>query len=259
MRALAISLFIVVIAASYTISAQTTEQANPDGISDAYKFPLRPGMPEWKELKSHAEMLEACQIPDQLLANMSTEGLVRTCLTYPMAYDFLAFHSVARGINSVISRFNGLQELLRRPDAAVALLSAYKKMDPATTPDCGRVDKRPCRFQFMYVEMLLSQEPILSSLTKDEKRSLLEVCRAKYAFKQNDANYGMIHFVAIGHLMSNILLSAAYAPFQRKYKENADLRSFLDGAPHRDRDALDEIIASVDRYLETTVREEGKR
>lgn len=52
--------------------------------SGVYNWPLRPGMPEWKDLKTHDEMLEALKIPAKTLQKMTTKNLALTCLSYPL-------------------------------------------------------------------------------------------------------------------------------------------------------------------------------
>ena len=47
--------------------------------SGVYNWPLKPGMPQWKELKTHDEMLEVLQIPAETLQKMTTNDLARTC------------------------------------------------------------------------------------------------------------------------------------------------------------------------------------
>ncbi len=55
--------------------------------------------------------------------------MVSTVLDYPLLLDALAFNNVQEGFELVASRFNGLTELIRRPDAGAALLNRYGAMD----------------------------------------------------------------------------------------------------------------------------------
>ena len=57
------------------------------GISDKYIFPIRPGMEEWAQLKSHKEMVDVCQIPESILNDMCTIGLVDTYYDYPLLFS----------------------------------------------------------------------------------------------------------------------------------------------------------------------------
>jgi len=92
----------------------------------SYNWPLKPGMPEWKELKTHKEMLEVLQIPNEILIKMDTKDLAHTCLNYPLFSDIWAFNNLQYGMDRAISGFNGLQELIERDDAGIELLAIYK-------------------------------------------------------------------------------------------------------------------------------------
>ncbi len=86
-------------------------------ITEAYQYPIVPGMPEWSQFNSLDEMIEACKIPKDILRNMSTDALIETVINYPLAINMLAFDSPQDGFDSVDSYFDGLQELRNRPDA----------------------------------------------------------------------------------------------------------------------------------------------
>ena len=258
MKALVICLIIIAIAASYPVGALSTEQQASDGVSDAYIFPLRPGMPEWKELKSHAEMLAACQIPEELLAKMSTEGLVRTCLNYPMAYDAFAYDSFQTGLKSVIASFNGLQELITRPNVGSVLLRAYKDMDPLNLPDCGYTARNVCRFQFMYIELLLAEDAVIAGMGANDRRALLEESYRKYVSKRSDSTYALIELGPSAFLMSTILLTDGFEPYRAMSEENEELRTFIEGGLLRSGPVLKDIADSVEQFLVKPLEKEGQ-
>jgi hypothetical protein len=61
--------------------------------SDAYIYPIFPGTPQWANLASYDEMLQAVQIPDPVLKSISTWGLLESCFNYPLYGDFAAFNN----------------------------------------------------------------------------------------------------------------------------------------------------------------------
>ena len=81
---------------------------NPPADS-IYAFPVKPGMEIWSDFESHAEKVDACQIPDQKLQNLTTAGLIKACLDYPLLLDFSAYDNLQDGFNAVVSNFNGFQ------------------------------------------------------------------------------------------------------------------------------------------------------
>lgn len=161
---------------------------NVSNRNDVYEYPVKPGSERWKALRNHEEMLEACQIPDDILKNISTAGLVETVLSYPMYGDMLLLSSnLEKGLEigfAVMSdRFNGFSELYKRKDARALLLARYRGMDPA-------LKQGDYIFNFIYIEALLLQKPILSSLTAQQRQELREVALEKYRAKKAIDSYG---------------------------------------------------------------------
>ena len=254
MKLIVLILFII-IATCCPICAQGAKTEGHHTISDTYEFPVRPGMPEWSRLDSYAAMVAICQIPEDLLSGMSTDALTKTCLRFPLAYNFMTYDNFERGIENVISDFNGLRELLKRKDAGVSLLETYKTLDPAILPDCGHVAKTVCRFQIMYVELLLSQNAIISDLSRADIITLLEQCQSKY-YSKRDHSDGIMQIRTTCFLMSKILLNENYSVFQTKVSENQEIMSFLNGAPQNNEDVINEILDSVEEFLFAS-RKEG--
>ena len=146
--------------------------------SDAYDYPIKPGMDEWKAFGSHEEMLKACQIPERLLDGMSTTGLVETVLNYPLAGDWWAYDSAEIGIEGVREQFNGLSELLSRNDAGVSLIASYQTMDP-TTIDVNSLiaEQGEYYFRILNIELLLSQDSVISNLSITDLQKLISQAR----------------------------------------------------------------------------------
>lgn len=93
--------------------------------TDAYEFPITPTeTPEkWKEFQTYQEMVDACQIPEDTLKTMTTEGLIETCLSYPLMGNMLLNNSTYEGFKKQVSEFNGLQEFLTRKNLGPAICS----------------------------------------------------------------------------------------------------------------------------------------
>ena len=89
-----------------------------EGKTDKYIFPIRPGMEEWAMLESHQAMVDVCQVPENILKDMCTIGLVDTYLDYPILFTIFAFNNINEGLYQVSDEFNGFQELLYRNDCA---------------------------------------------------------------------------------------------------------------------------------------------
>jgi len=146
-----------------------TDSVQAASASDAYDYPIKPGTDGWKAFTTHDEMLEACQIPEDILKNMSTKALVETVLEYPLYGDMRAYDSMQQGFEAVASQFNGLPELLNRKDAGTELLGIYSKMNPQDIEEnWGDIQKGAYTFSIANVEILLAQNKILDNLTETQ-------------------------------------------------------------------------------------------
>lgn len=133
---------------------------NEYSISNSYEYDVKPNTSEWKDLKSSKEKVEASQIPESDLYNMTTKALVETVLNYPLLVTMYAFDTEQEGFNAVYSTFNGLQELTKRTDAIFELEQYRNKIDFSKTTDTKLI------VQELYFETLLkgiSSNSVVSS------------------------------------------------------------------------------------------------
>ncbi len=49
-----------------------------------YDFPVKPGSEQWAAFTTGQQMVDACQIPEDVLSQLSTEALAETCMNYPL-------------------------------------------------------------------------------------------------------------------------------------------------------------------------------
>jgi hypothetical protein len=86
----------------------------------------------WKEHNDEAktgdELLAMCNVPEDLLKNMSTPNLAWTCFNHPYNGDWFAFNSAYDGILSVMTRSNGYEELMKRKSGAEATIDLYTQL-----------------------------------------------------------------------------------------------------------------------------------
>lgn len=86
----------------------------------------------WKEHKDEArtgdELMAMCNVPEELLKNMSTPNLAWTCFNHPYNTDWEAFDNYYEGIISVMKSFNGYGELMKRKSAAEAVLDVFVQL-----------------------------------------------------------------------------------------------------------------------------------
>ncbi|MBR4828204.1 MAG: hypothetical protein IKZ92_00160 [Muribaculaceae bacterium] len=86
----------------------------------------------WQEHKTEAQtgddLFDMCNVPNDQLKNMSTPNLAWTCFTHPYQVNWLLFNSVYDGILSVITRFNGYEELMKRKGGTQAVIDLYARL-----------------------------------------------------------------------------------------------------------------------------------
>ncbi|MDV2989557.1 MAG: hypothetical protein P3T54_05355 [Dehalogenimonas sp.] len=153
----------------------------------AYEFSVKPGTEEWKRFLNFDEMLEACQVPEEILKNMSTTALVETVLNYPLLRVYMAHDDFQQGFEILTSNFNGLQELFNRYNAGTEVFQIYLAMDPSSiNKEWTDVQKGSYALSFLDIEMLLFQEPILTSLTAIELQMLEIEAGNKNRLMQNN-------------------------------------------------------------------------
>jgi len=241
---------ILLIIFSNAVFGLVSEPYFSDSLLYLYEYPIKPGTSEWGKY-SHTEHLEMLQIPDTVLNNISTEGLLRTCLEYPFISNIHAYDNYQLGMEYVISNFNGLKELLSRTDAGYLLVKEYVGLNPKDLrPDWSSKKRGEFKIYFIYLEMLLSQDKILSMLTPRERLELLESCLSKYSIKVwSEAYKSTYYWRTTAFLIGRILLKENYKYFIDKYDGDEKLRIFLDNPSRYTITELNEIVAAADLYM----------
>lgn len=138
----------------------------------------------WQSFQTLEEMQSACQIPDDVLPNLSTEELVQICMDYPLFGNYLAYDNETFGIKKVMAGFNGFEELKKRTDAAEKLLDRYANVNVmALNEDRENAEIYP-NLKLGYLEMILCSGEI-ESLYQGEALQRMENLQAqKFAEKQ---------------------------------------------------------------------------
>jgi hypothetical protein len=148
-------------------------------IIDEYIYPIQPGTPEWAALQSHEEMIEAVKIPDLVLHNISTWGLVETCFKYPLGGDCLLMDCPSSWINDLSTSFNGLNELFSRTDVSVILLYNYRYFD---------FNKYPNWIDWQYIELMIGCDAFVSKLNNRQLLYLVSLPLKSLRNKKNIFN-----------------------------------------------------------------------
>lgn len=93
------------------------------------EYPITEDSDEWGSLKTHDDMVAACNVPEELLEKMSTEELVDLMLDYPLLGDLRMYDNLNEGFYFLSQNSNVLAEILKREDGAHELLAAYDGLE----------------------------------------------------------------------------------------------------------------------------------
>lgn len=179
---------LAVLALAASVFTVNTTNASAD---ETFEFSVLPGTAAWAAFKTHQEMEAATQIPQPVAAAMPTDKLLDVALRYPLTLDAVAFNSVQQGFEAVVSRFNGLSELLARPDAAAVLLQRYQQAQVAVTSDPNGPQAGDQTVYLWKLEMMLAQPQVLAKMSPAQREAAMREGEAKFGAKQaNAVTYG---------------------------------------------------------------------
>ena len=97
-------------------ASDTEEQTEAEYTGGCYQYPVTPADPEWKNFNNHVQMINACQVPEEILAQMSTLDVIDSTVHNPLIGDIFAHAPTSEGIKFVREYLNVLNEMLERED-----------------------------------------------------------------------------------------------------------------------------------------------
>ena len=195
--------------------------------SDSYNYSVYPGTKEWAALKTGQQMLDACQIPTNILEKMSTQAVIQAIWEHPLLFEvFTTGFGYQAAFESMFFQNNAYIELVKRKDAGIALFDRLKLVNPVTQ------DLLP---ESRALELLISQTPFLVQLTDNEKKEVIDITFKNDDLLQNNSelpdnslnktDFRIISWLLIGRT----LVVADYMPFITTVNESNQLKYFLDG------------------------------
>ena len=176
--------------------------------SIVWDFPIKPSSDGWKKLYDQDMKVQACKIPIEILPNISTQNLVDLCLNYPLLINITAFSSFQFGMDDFKKNFNGIVELYRRNEGPKLLIEKYTNLSPKNfDPNWSSFQKGQYAFNFVALELLLSQKELLDNLSNDELKRLLVNSLKKFDDKTGLMQiYDDIGLRSLGYLITSIIL-----------------------------------------------------
>lgn len=185
-----------------------------------YQFPVQPGSEKWQSFKTVDDMYAACQVPDDVLARLSTTALIQTCLDYPASSILFIHNNPQQGFEEWKAHFNGISALLARPDSRDQLLAFYKSIDVKGYTRLGtEIEKGEYTFMVQRIEAILVQDEIVGKMDNTQKKLLLRLSVANFNAISSDPLYGFINQKSTGRII--VKLAAALGDRDIKAKIQA--------------------------------------
>lgn len=219
-------LITIVVAAVLIVGISAIAAASESGAlwfkrqttTDAYNFPeyTGDGPLYWDDA------IEFYQIPDEILSGMSTDGLIETCLNYPLFAANMGASAVSMysGFLDTCKQFNGLSELFKRDAAAVKLKDIYiqNRLDKIISSDPYS------SLRMRYLEYIIAQDEILYRLSEAERSALCDACVNRFETVRNDYEGYLPPDSTL--LIASKILSADDADFKELIKEYPGIDTF---------------------------------
>ena len=189
----------------------------------SYNYPIYPGMDEWSKFNTGQQMVEACQIPKEIVSQMSTQALVQAIWEHPLLWEIFHRFQYQSDFESIFFDNNAYMELTKHADAGSILLKRLELAIPlAPAP----------RSETHLLELLISQPIFLSQLNNDAKIKVVEIAFQNDSLRKNEIplntfmNYnGIITSLLIGRAM----VAANYITFLEVVNNHEELKFYLGG------------------------------
>lgn len=85
-------------------------------ITKPYEYLITPDSPQWRCFTQTSQMIEACQVPVDIVANMTTEALLETVLDYPLMVNVGVQNTPEIGYDFLFENNAAFRELVTRSD-----------------------------------------------------------------------------------------------------------------------------------------------
>ncbi len=126
-------------------------------VNGKYQYPVTPYDKEWGSYGKKEERYVACQIPQKILDELSTEELLELVLDCPLTVNMYLYDGIKDGVKKMAQYLNGMDELLGREDCLSVVHQYYAKYN---IPEKQQLD---------YEELLPGNNPDYYTIVDDEK------------------------------------------------------------------------------------------
>lgn len=221
------------------------EELKTQGIIDSFPYPVRPGSEEWKKFTSHQQMVDAVTVPEKILGNMCTRGLVYTCVYCPLFMNLMVCNHIPLCYEMLKDQINSYDELAKREDAGTELMDLYPVLFDTSRAGSNLFD---AQFLIHTLETFIAQKDLLRKLNEQQAVKLLSDAYERLVYKQ-DHNLSWTFISSSYYLLANILYyNLNYPPFVDLVDRN-DMLIFLNDQMYLDGQPVDSIPYFTQQFL----------
>jgi hypothetical protein len=219
-------------------------------VEDAYRYPVINDL-DWGDFGSFEEFEKTLtQLPDSVIKNISTPGLIRSFLDIPtLAANYLASSDSRPKVtwDRIFLRYNSFQELIKRKDTGKALLYFYNavSLDSVKRIEDGRyID---LHIKHSAREFLFTQPAILKQFSHKEKQELVSSLLLRHADIQDIGREEFGSWISIV-VAAYVLFDDNYAPVVEYASNNKQFESTIQGGYLYSSEEKDDIISLAKKY-----------
>lgn len=215
-----------------------------------WDYPVKPGSEEWKAFQSNTEKVNACQVPNNILEDLTTKELLKVCLAYPLIHDILAFNNIQDDFRKFEKDFNGFKELVTRSDCAKELLKYYKAINPIAIPHSKSiVQKGKYVFSISFVELFMSYPTVISNFDATQKNEIVQELLLKDKKKKLRIHwYGSYGLQTLYGVLVKVIQSSALE-FNPNYNLSETTQYINTGFSPNKVEVQKQIILNANNYL----------
>lgn len=198
------------------------------GIVNDYNYPIKPGSPQWGNFTDEQKEM-VLLIPADTLQVMCTHSLIETCFNYPLLWQIANYNLFADWWTKIMVSFNGIPELLQRPETNEKMLNHYLNFNEYPfSATANELEKYTIATRLTFMELFLAHENVVSSFSDEQLIQLGDKAKLLWEIKneqlpQDDA----ITPTYSCYLLGRIMYYNGYGSFIIKCNTNQDLENFV--------------------------------
>lgn len=218
-----------------------------DPLTGSYIYPVERSEHKLFEM-GWDRYYDTCIIPVRILNHLTDQGLVESCLNYPPFFNLFYFDNYQDGFDRIVSESNVFHELFERKNIASILISKYESSEVDSFVVSNYSQKGIYTLQ--YLEIILSQNQIISKISIQQKNKLMSEVIRKYDYRKTILKEEPFSSVISSLILGRNLKTLNYNSFKIALSQNQNLENFLAKGAYYDTTSVSKIIYYTRAYLQ---------